>query len=291
MAAVWKRVLILILIGASCVVKTQAQIISTFDGDDEGWTAIDNETGPAPTYLTTGGNPDGFIRVEDGVGGTATYFVAPEKFYGNRSAFYGGTLEFDLQVYVTANSSTAGVRLTGGGLVLARLLPELPDVSPAWTSYSFVLDETEGWRLNSPTGSVATQTDIQTVLNSLTALQINGEYSTSAGDEGGLDNVILTPASLPEIIVYNALSPNDDLANDLWIIENITVRDDTRDNTVKIFNRWGDVVWEGENYDNATVVFAGLDKNQKKLLPGTYFYTIDFTSGKKQEAGFISLRH
>lgn len=290
MAAVWNKTLVLILTGLLGVVEVRAQISSTFEADDEGWTAIDNQSGPAPAYFAAGGNPGGFIQVADGVGGTATYFVAPEKFYGNRSAYYGGTLQFDLQVYITPNSSTAGVRLTGGGLVLVKLLPQLPAVSPGWSSYSFTLSVAEGWRLTSPTGNVATQTDIETVLSSLTALQVNGEYSTSAGDEGGLDNVIMSPASLPEISIYNALSPNGDLANDFWFIENIDARDDTRENTVKIFNRWGDVVWEEKNYNNTTVVFTGIDKNGKRLLPGTYFYRIDFISGRKQETGFISLK-
>jgi gliding motility-associated-like protein len=291
MAAVLKKTLFLMMLVLAVMVKTQAQITSTFDADDEGWTAIDNQSGPTPTYFATGGNPGGFIQVRDGVGGTATYFVAPEKFLGNLSAYYGGTLRFDLQVYITPNSNTAGVRLLGGGLILVKLIPQLPAVSPAWSSYSFTLSEADEWRLTSSTGSIATQSDIQTVLESLTALQINGEYSTSAGDEGSLDNVIMTPASLPEIVVYNALSPNDDLLNDFWIIENIAVRDDTRENTVKILNRWGDVVWECTNYDNTTMVFTGIDKNGKRLLPGTYFYRIDFLSNRKQEAGFISLKY
>lgn len=290
MTVTWKKTLVFILIVSFLQIKTEAQITSMFDADAEGWTAIDNQTGPTPTYFDTGGNPGGFIQAEDGVGGTATYFVAPEKFLGNRSVYYGGVLQFDLQVYITPNSSTAGVRLIGGGLVLVKLLPQLPAVAPAWTSYSFILSEAETWRINSPTGTIATQSEIQTVLSTLTGLQINGEYSTSAGDEGGLDNVILTP-TLPELTIYNALSPNNDLVNDLWVIENINSRDDTRENKVKIFNRWGDLVWEGTNYDNATVVFTGSDNNQKKLLPGTYFYTIDFTSGREQAAGYISVRY
>ncbi|HET9054745.1 MAG TPA: laminin B domain-containing protein, partial [Cyclobacteriaceae bacterium] len=149
--------LFLILSFSFILSGTQAQITSTFDTDDEGWTAIDNQAGPLPAYVNTGGNPGGFIRVEDGVQGTATYFAAPDKFLGNRSDYYGGTLQFDLQVYSTPNSSTAGVRLTGGGLVLARLLPQLPAVAPAWTSYTFILSEDEAWRLNSPAGNIATQ--------------------------------------------------------------------------------------------------------------------------------------
>lgn len=286
-----KKTVLLLSVILLVLAETQAQIISMFDTDDEGWTAIDHQAGSVPTYIITGGNPGGFVQVEDGVVGTATFFVAPEKFYGNRSVYYGGTLQFDLQVYITPNSNTAGVRLLGGGLILAKLIPELPAVSPAWSSYSFTLSEVDGWHLTSPTGPLATQSDIQTVLGSLTALQINGEYSTSASDAGGLDNVLMNPASEVDIEIYNALSPNNDQINDSWFIENIATRADTRENKVTIFNRWGDLIWEGTNYDNTTVVFTGTDKNQKKLPPGIYFYTIDFSGGRKQESGFISLRH
>lgn len=268
-----------------------AQITSTFDTDDEGWTAIDHDSGPIPTYVSENGNPGGFIQVEDGVGGTATYFVAPAKFPGNRSAYYGGTLQFDLQVDRTPNSSTAGVRLTGGGLVLVKLLPQLPVVAPAWSSYTLALDESEQWRLTSATGSIATAEDLQIVLASLTALQINGEYSTAAGDGGGLDNVVMTPADPADLHIFTAVSPNEDGLNDYWLIDNINTRPDTQENTVSIFNRWGDRVWEGVNYNNTDVVFTGLDETGKKLLPGVYYYVIAFTSGRQSEAGFISIRH
>lgn len=283
----------IVLIGLLFLTTTlPAQISSTFDADIDGWTASDNQTGPAPAYLTSNGNPGGFIQVVDGVAGTATYFNAPAKFLGDKSDYYRGTLHFDLQVDVTPNSSTAGVRLTGGGLVLVKLLPELPAVSPGWTSYSFALDETEGWRLTSTTGNFATAADIEVVLTSLTALQINGEYSTAASDAGGLDNVLLEPGQPdvePDLIIYNALSPNNDGLNDSWIIENI-LSSETRENNVKISNRWGDLVWEGTNYDNHTVLFIGNDNNGNKLLTGTYFYVIEFKSGRNVESGFISLR-
>jgi hypothetical protein len=88
---------------------------STFDTDIDGWSSIDSNTGATPAFQATGGNPGGFIQVFDGVGGTATFYVAPAKFLGNKSACYGGTLKFDLQVSITPNSSTAGVRLVGSG--------------------------------------------------------------------------------------------------------------------------------------------------------------------------------
>jgi gliding motility-associated-like protein len=92
-----------------------------------------------------------------------------------------------------------------------------------------------------------------------------------------------------DLIVYNAISPNADLKNEKWIIENIDARPDTQQNQVTIYNRWGDVVWEGKNYDNTTVVFTGLSKGGSELPSGTYFYKIDF-SQRGAVRGFLILK-
>jgi gliding motility-associated-like protein len=91
------------------------------------------------------------------------------------------------------------------------------------------------------------------------------------------------------IIVYNGLSPNNDGKNDFWMIEYVDVLENTKVNEVKIFNRWGDVVWEGTNYDNNLVVFRGTGKNGQDLPTGTYFYQISFNA-RKEESGYLSLR-
>lgn len=257
---------------------------STFDNNDDGWTALDSNTGPTPTYQSTGGNPGGFIQVFDGVLGTATFYVAPSKFLGNKSAYYGGNLQFDLQVSVTPNSSTAGVRLTGGGLTLVKLLtPEftLPAIAPEWSTYSFQLDESVAWRITSTTGPVATAAQIQTVLGNLTELAINGEYSTVGADGGGLDNVSLTGV---EVIVYNAVSPNNDLKNEYFRIDNLS-----NGNTVTIFSRWGSEVWKGKDYNNDTVVFKGLTATGSELPSGTYYYKIEIEN-RPTRTGYLILK-
>jgi len=259
---------------------------STFDTDADSWTALDSNTGSTPAYQSTGGNPGGFIQVFDGVGGTATFYVAPSKFLGNKSVYYGGALQFDLQVSVTPNSSTAGVRLTGSGLTLLKLLtPEftLPAIAPEWSSYSFKLDESVAWRVTSTTGPLATAEQIQTVLGNLTELAINGEYSTVGADGGGLDNVSLTGA---QVTVYNAVSPNNDLKNEYLRVDNIGLGE----NTVRIYNRWGDLVFETTNYNNDDRAFRGKDNNGNELPSGTYFYRIEFKSDRKPATGFLNLK-
>jgi gliding motility-associated-like protein len=89
------------------------------------------------------------------------------------------------------------------------------------------------------------------------------------------------------IIVYNALSPNDDGMHDYLEIERI---DNYPNSRVVIMNRWGDIVFEASGYNNTTVRFDGLNNNGNELPPGTYFYQIDLGDGLGTEKGFISLR-
>lgn len=92
------------------------------------------------------------------------------------------------------------------------------------------------------------------------------------------------------ITVYNAVSPNGDGSNDIFFIENIDLLPDTQHNKVLIFNRWGDVVFETQDYNNTTRVFKGLNNNGNELPSGTYYYRIDYFSGTPSQTGFISLK-
>jgi len=94
---------------------------------------------------------------------------------------------------------------------------------------------------------------------------------------------------LGDLIVYNGISPNGDLKNEKLLIENVTANPDTQQNQVTIYNRWGDAVWEGKNYDNTTVVFTGLSKSGSTLPSGTYFYRINFAA-RESLSGYLILK-
>ena len=84
--------------------------------------------------------------------------------------------------------------------------------------------------------------------------------------------------------IYNMISPNGDGNNDSWFINGITA---FKDNTVSIFNRWGNKVWEGKDYDNDKVLWRGQNQSGEKLPAGTYYYVIEF--GDKKISGFVEL--
>ncbi len=71
-----------------------------------------------------------------------------------------------------------------------------------------------------------------------------------------------------DIIVFTAVSPNKDGINDTFYIGGI---DDKPDNSLRVYNRWGNLVFEQENYNNQ---WEGTwDGND--LPDGTYYYIFD----------------
>lgn len=91
--------------------------------------------------------------------------------------------------------------------------------------------------------------------------------------------------SCDKILVFKGISPNGDGKNDLWHIVGI---EQFPNNTVQVFNRWGNLVFEQKNYRND----QGWDGqwNGKDLPDGTYFYVIDLGNGQAEKiSGWLQL--
>ncbi len=93
-----------------------------------------------------------------------------------------------------------------------------------------------------------------------------------------------------EITVHNGISPNGDDKNDYLDIQNIEAVEPN--NKVSIFNRWGDKVFQIENYVNTdpTKRFNGESDKGKALPSGVYFYRVEFTSGSPALEGYLTLK-
>lgn len=100
---------------------------------------------------------------------------------------------------------------------------------------------------------------------------------------------LATAAAEINLIVYNAVSRNGDGLNDFLTIENIEL---FPSNKIAIFNRWGDKVFELENYDNQDRVFKGRANvgGDSDLVTGTYFYVLDI-QGEESMRGFIAVKN
>lgn len=190
-----------VLLAGSC--SLQGGIISDFSAGDEGWRSVTlafPDPGAPPGILNTfipnwsaaGGNPRGFLSYPD-PNPNVQYWQAPAKFLGDQSAAYSHALEFSLQDAPAVSEFTqADVILTGAGLTLTHQVPTTP--ADAWSSYSIALGAGT-WRVNSPSGAVASASELQSVLGALTGLYIRGEYYLS-NDTQSLDSVqLLTGAT------------------------------------------------------------------------------------------------
>ena len=110
------------------IAAAQADIVSTFNADTQGWTVVGDEVGPV-TWVSSGGNPGGYVSVTDSVVGGVMYFVAPDAYFGNHSGAYGTALTFDLiQRYPDSpnqfDDDVGDVVLKGSGLYAAGLLED-----------------------------------------------------------------------------------------------------------------------------------------------------------------------
>ena len=106
----------------------------------------------------------------------------------------------------------------------------------------------------------------------------------SANDKGpGPDQDI-------NVRMHQAVSPNGDGINDFMIIEGVA---DYPVNRVTIFNRNGNLLWEGKDCDNARVRFEGKANNGQQLPGGTYFYILEVQDGGvwKHKKGFFMLKY
>jgi len=92
--------------------------------------------------------------------------------------------------------------------------------------------------------------------------------------------------------ISEGFSPNNDGNNDNWYIAGI---DYYADNSVKIYNRWGILVYEEENYNNESNVWdgranAGMESG-KTLDQGTYYYVLNLRDNSNSIKGYVMLVH
>ena len=126
-------------------------------------------------------------------------------------------------------------------------------------------------------------------------MNTDGDYSNDDSNGNGIPEY-LEPNSLEdEIEVFNVITPNGDGTHDVLTIaglENFPV------NTIRIYNRWGVLVYTTNAYNTEGNVFDGTSEGrvtiaQDRNLPvGTYFYILDYedvTGTTKSMSGYLYL--
>ncbi len=127
-------------------------------------------------------------------------------------------------------------------------------------------------------------------------LDQDGNYANDDSNENGIPNYLdpdLGETTVETVDVINVITPNGDGVHDVLAINGL---ENYPNNTVKIYNRWGVMVYQTRAYDTVGNVFDGtsqgrvtVDQNNK-LPVGTYFYIIDYqdeTGSMKQLTGYL----
>ncbi|CAM4330957.1 hypothetical protein AQBE111736_11715 [Aquirufa beregesia] len=95
-----------------------------------------------------------------------------------------------------------------------------------------------------------------------------------------------------EPFVTQGFSPNGDGINDKFVIPGIM---SMPSHHLSIFNRWGNIVYETDNYKNdwggEISKQASFVSGDGRIADGVYFYFIDFKGVKSNVQSFIYVNH
>jgi gliding motility-associated-like protein len=119
-----------------------------------------------------------------------------------------------------------------------------------------------------------------------------GNHTVTVTDAAGcsVDEVLdLGCTELIPIVVPQLITPNGDGKNDVWIIQNIQQYPEIK---VWVYNRWGNLVYQSQPYNNDWNGYYTEGGNVNGPLPAsTYFYLID-TMKKSQDPikGYLEIQ-
>ena len=188
-----------------------ANVISTFDQDNEGWTLRGDPT--PPMHQASDGNPGGYITADDTMDvNFFTFLIAPDKFTGDFSSYIGGTFSFDARLDFSNGPILehvfGWVYITGNGTTIASRLGD-DNLPSDWTSYSKDLIASE-WMLadlvnvipetpeGSTTGPIGSA-EFASVLSDITEVRLSGEPIAGSNEITGFDNIGFKAANVPAV--------------------------------------------------------------------------------------------
>ena len=228
---------------------------------------------------------------------------------GNGTTGLGDTITFLITVENTGNTTLSGVvvndtfsDLSGNALALTSG-PLFVSANLGSADGSLLAGETATYTATFIVDAQADNAGGVSNTASATAIDSSGTPVNDVSDDG--DDTDGNTTNDPTVLVffqdpvdgdfevYNGMSPGDDGINDYFKIAGI---EKYPNNTVKVFNRWGVLVYEAKGYGLGDRLFMGISegrvtitKNQK-LPAGTYFYVIEFDGenpGRERYMGYL----
>jgi gliding motility-associated-like protein len=168
-----------------------------------------------------------------------------------------------------------------------NLIPECEGASAIITglsggSFMFFVAPTDGALLDASTGYITNATGGTTY---------SVEYMTNGTcPNSSLEQVIALDCTQDTIVVPTAITPNGDLVNDKWDIQNLD--NAYPNNTVTIYNRWGNMIFQHNSSPTSQYSDNMWDgtHNNEPLPVGSYFYVIEFNDGSgESENGTVTI--
>jgi gliding motility-associated-like protein len=126
------------------------------------------------------------------------------------------------------------------------------------TGWAWTFGDGQTSDVQNPEHAYSTPGEYQVCLTVLTELGCSEEFC---------DTITVVPA---ELELPNIVTPNGDAVNDVLEVKYLPFYPD---NEIKVYNRWGNIVFQKKNYAN--------DWSPQSVSDGVYFYIVSINGGKE----------
>lgn len=162
-----------------------------------------SDSGTTLTWVSSGGNPGGFLRVNEPAQGNVDRIAAPAEFLGNKSAFVGGTFSMDRLTNTLSSPLTSNddIRLVSDGVILRYDLPS-PGLGE-WVTATVDLSAAAGW-VRVSDSQPPTPEQFLAVMSNLTGIYLLADFR-SGPETPSFDNIIMAipePSTASGLLVF-----------------------------------------------------------------------------------------
>ncbi|MBK6831734.1 MAG: gliding motility-associated C-terminal domain-containing protein [Flavobacteriales bacterium] len=138
------------------------------------------------------------------------------------------------------------------------------------------------WWLLSGSGTILQPSDTNSAVEELAIGENYFVLTVSLGQCASISDTMLIRVN--DLFIPQGFSPNGDGVNDRWEVTGIGA---FPENTLKVFNRWGQLVFESYGYENE---WDGRALFGRDLPDATYFYVLNLTSDRTYNGHVILKR-
>ena len=150
------------------------------------------------------------------------------------------------------------------------------------------------WQVVSGSANFSNDSTLQTSVSGLSAGSNVIVYSISNGSCGSSDSISITVlnaedalCTIEDVFVPEGFSPDEDGSNDAFVIYGLK----GQRVSLKVFNRWGNLVYESDNYQNNWdgTCTTGLILAGERLPESTYYYLVQIEGENETRKGYLTL--